>query len=251
MDIKLQDFMKNPQGKGANMPGRDMLLANLDYRFERMRDKIKMNIYTDKQVVYYHIIIPTEAEDRTNDYDVLIKFKPSDPACLIDKSYKHYFVEFFSNCPSFTYTYAYVAKLNGYLIPELFNKYEEITLSNPPTSRNPGVVFGYEKSIYYASKYILSDKQFMLKSYTKTYGQKLTPNILESIRNTSVIEEEIKRSKNVEREKRLQEKRPKKERSDQTITSHSNVKRKSNVNVIKKTQPKKSAIKKVKPIKKR
>ena len=118
--MKLHEYLKNPTGKGAIIPGKDLILTNYDYRFQVLNKKklIELNIYTNDDVVYYHMLIPTENNNRENAYDVVIKFKPVDQSSLLDKSYRQYDVEFFSNCPSFTYTYAYVAKSNGYLIPE-------------------------------------------------------------------------------------------------------------------------------------
>ena len=54
--MKIDEFLRNPVGKGAIIPGRDMLLTNLDYRMQLLEKhkKIEMNIYTNKDDVYYH-----------------------------------------------------------------------------------------------------------------------------------------------------------------------------------------------------
>ena len=155
----LEEFLKYPAGKGAIMPGKDELLKVLNIRFDFMLKKrggIDIKVYTNKDDVYYHFLIPTETLERNNVYDVVIKFTPRDKSNLLDKTYKQYNIEFFSNCPSFVFTYAYVANLNGYFIKELAGKYEPETLKYPPTSRNPGNVFGYEKSIYFDKYFFIS-----------------------------------------------------------------------------------------------
>lgn len=250
--LKIKEFLNNPLGKGATIPGRNIILTNLDYRLQILQKnkKIDLNIYTQDDMVYYHCKIPTESVDRNNYYDVIIKFKPTSEAHLIDKSYKQYDVEFFSNCPSFTYTYAYVAKLNGYLIPEFENKYEEITLKFPPVSRNPGLTFGYEKSIYFACKFLLEDKQRLLKSYVKTYGKPLTQNIFKEIKTTLLVEEEIKREKSKKKENKFIDKKTKKT-AEKAIQNFNKQQSKSNVNTIKKTTPIKNKNNKIKPIKKK
>ena len=251
--MKLHEYLKNPTGKGAIIPGKDLILTNYDYRFQVLNKKklIELNIYTNNDVVYYHMLIPTENNNRENAYDVVIKFKPVDQSSLLDKSYKQYDVEFFSNCPSFTYTYAYVAKSNGYLIPELENKYDDMILNTPPSSRNPGMIFSYEKSIYFACKYLLEDKSLLLKSHVKTYGQKLTPNTLKSIRNINKIEEDIKREKVKEKEAKKVSvdlnKKEKKKLDTYTKKASNN----TNVNVIKKKKSTINTNSKIKTIQKK
>ncbi len=254
--MKIDEFLKNPVGKGTIIPGKEQLLTNLDYRLEVLQKykEITMNIYTDKGNVYYHLIIPSENKDRTNSYDVIIKFKQTEKTEQYDQSYRQYQIEFFSNCPSFTYGYAYVANLNGYLIKELAHNYEEAVLKYPPVSRNPGLIFGYEKSIYFACKYIMSDKRVLLKSHVDSYGQPLTPAIIKSIRHMNIIEEEYKRSDKIRREERKKNRLKldkktieKKEEFKQQVINN----KAQGVNTIKKTKAKKPGPKKIKPINKK
>lgn len=250
--MKIEEYIKNPAGKGAIIPGRNLLLSNYDYRFQVLSKEksISLNIYIDKEVVYYHMLIPTESENRNNIYDVVLKFKPVDQSSLIDKTYRQYDIEFFSNCPSFTYTYAYVAKLNGYLLSELEGKYDEKIISIPPTSRNPGLIFGYEKSIYFACKHLLSDRQLLVKSYVKTHGRKLTKNVLKRIRTVSQIEEDIMREKNKYRESKKTITRSNK-KDDKKVKSFNKKETVSGVRKIEKKQSAKNKVNTVKPIKKR
>ena len=253
--MKIDEFLKNPVGKGAIIPGRDNILMNLDYRLEVLQKhkEITMNIYTTETDVYYHLIIPSENKERDCSYDIIIKFKQTEKNDKFDQSYRQYQIEFFSNCPSFTYGYAYVANINGYLIKELADRYEPAVLKYPPVSKNPGLTFGYEKSIYFACKYIMADKKVLLKSYVDTYGQKLTPAILKSIRHMNVIEEEYKRADKVRRaEKRANKVKvdnKTKERKSEVLSQYKGGV-KQNVNTVKKTKPIKSN-KKIQPIKKK
>ena len=254
--MKIDEFLKNPVGKGTIIPGKEQILMNLDYRLEVLQKykDINMSIYTDKGNVYYHLIIPSENKDRDNSYDVIIKFKQTDDKEKFDQSYRQYQIEFFSNCPSFTYGYAYVANINKYLASEFANKYEEAVLKYPPVSRNPGLVFGYEKSIYFACKFIMSNKRVLLKSHVDSYGQPLTPAIIKSIRHMNVIEEEYKRSDKIRREERNKNRLKadkktlaKKEEYKQNVINN----KAQGVNTIKKTKAKKPGPNKIKPIKKK
>lgn len=255
--MKIDEFLKNPLGKGAIMPGREQILTNLDYRLELLEKnkEITMNIYVDKNDAYYHLIIPSENKDRHNSYDVIIKFKATDKSDKFDQSYRQYQIEFFSNCPSFTYGYAYVANINGYLIKEFADKYESQVLKYPPVSKNPGLMFGYEKSIYFACSYIMKDKKVLLKSYVDSYGKPLTKEIIKSIRHMNVIEEEYKRAdkimrQDIKEQKRLKVDKKTEKRRSEVITQYKDGV-KQGVNTVKKTKAKKNGPNKIQPIKKK
>lgn len=252
--MKLDEFLKSPVGKGAIMPGKDIIVGNLNYRLQILlkNKEIKVNIYTDKDFAYYHFLIPTESDDKENEYDVIIKFKPIDKSSLIDKSYKQYAIEFFSNCPSFTYGYAYVANLNGILISEFADKYEEKVLKYPPISRNPGLTFGYEKSIYFACKYLNDNKHMLAKSYVDLYGNKLTKKVIKSIKTMNQVEEEIKRE-NKKRKAHKEDERKQNEQKEKKKHGkyvNNQPKSSSGVKTIKKTTGKKINHK-IQPMKKR
>jgi hypothetical protein len=253
--MKIDEFLKNPLGKGAIIPGREDLLRGLDYRLQVMQKHktIEMNIYTLKKDVYYHLIIPTENKDRENSYDIVIKFKRTEKSDDADQTYRQYQIEFFSNCPSFTYGYAYVANINGYLIKEFADKYEPQVLKYPPVSKNPGLTFGYEKSIYFACKYIMEDKRVLLKTYVDSYAKPLTPEIIASIRHMNVIEEEYKKADKVMRDYKRKNKvkadEKTRKRRDELVSQYQNgVKQVSNVKKIKANKP---GPKKIQPIKKK
>lgn len=244
--------MKNPAGKGAVIPGKDMFIQNFDYRYQVLskEKEFEMNIYTQGENVFYHILVPSEGEYRENKYDVIIKFKPEGLGSKLDKSYKQYNIEFFSNSPAFAYTYAYVAKLNELLINELYGKYDEKILNYPPTSRNPGLLFNYEKSIYFACKFILSDNQYLLKSYVKSHGTKLTKKIIKEIKTLSQVEEEYQRESKMKDERKSEELKKNVERED-PVKSIGKKETKSNVNKVKKITPNKKKANNITPIKKK
>ena len=72
--MKIHEYMKNPAGKGAVIPGKDMFIQNFDYRFQVLsKDKeFELNIYTQGQDVFYHILVPSESPYRENKYDVIL-----------------------------------------------------------------------------------------------------------------------------------------------------------------------------------
>lgn len=237
--MNIREYMKNPAGKGAVIPGREALLEIFNRRYITMckTKPIQLNVYTDKEIVYYHILITTEADNRDNTYDVILKFIPTSQADINDKSVRNYELKFFSNCPSFTYTYAYVAKINDILVEELSNKYDDQVLKNPPVSRNPGLIFNYEKSTYYACKFLMESNEYLNKTYIKSHGKKITKNILKEIRTDSVIEEEIMRSKRKAKEDKRKKKDAEIEQALNNRNKKQNPVKKSGVNYIKPKQP--------------
>lgn len=195
--MNIREFMNNPSGKGAVIPGKAVLLMDLDKRYNELtkNDGISEKIYNHKDIYYFHIITKTESEERDNTYDVVLKFEPVDKNMLKDGSLKNYIMKVFSNSPSFTFTYAYVAGLNGILIEELMDKFDVNILGQPPISRNPSLLFSYEKTIYFACKYLLEHNK-LNKSYLKGNSKPLKKEFFKNIRNYKQIEEEITRAKN-------------------------------------------------------
>ena len=204
--MNIKDFMKNPAGKGAVIPGRDMIIDRFNYRYGLLIKKkpFDVTIYKVKDDVLYHVIVTTEAEERWNTYDVVLKFVPTDMVAKNDTTVKNYELKVFSNCPSFTYTYAYVAKLNNMMVSELENKYDKKVLSYPPVSRNPSLTMSYEKSVYYACKFLL-ESNMLSKKYIDSHTSKTVTKLLSEIRTDSKIEEEIQRAKNKQKEAKEQE----------------------------------------------
>lgn len=203
--MNIQEYLSNPAGKGAVIPGKNALLDVYNARYKNLinRKQIKVNVYTINDDIVYHLLIPTESDKRENDYDIVLKFSPLSKNDRMDASVKNnikkYEMYMFSNCPSFTYTYAYTANLNGVLIQELKNRYDDKIIKNPPISRNPSLILNYEKSIYFACKFIL-ENNCLTMTYIKNNSKKLTKNAMNEIRNNNQIEEEIQRAKAVHKE---------------------------------------------------
>ncbi|MMZ42275.1 hypothetical protein D1872_37950 [compost metagenome] len=208
----LREFMDNPMGKGSNaIPSRQLVRDDLTRRLGtvlRHKDKkITVDIYKDGDHYFYHLTIPSESEDRRNTYDVVLEFFADElpPGVKKEKNMNHYQVRFFSNSPSFTYTYAYAFDLYGFFIKELSNKYRVQVLDNPPVTRNPAEVINYEKSIFFAVSYLLQHPRFLDKTYIETSAKRLTKEIFQrKIRTTDLIEMQIKQE-----EQRLKREREK------------------------------------------
>lgn len=200
------EYMDNPMGKGSTaIANRGLIRTNLDNRYEKLITKhhdFKCNRYFDGSRFYFHIFIPSETE-RENDYDVVIEL--SDPLGDFTKdiTLNRYVMRVFSNCPSFVFTYAYVFNKYGMLIDDLRDKYTDIVFDNEPDIKNPGQIINFEKSIYFACKYLSTHKTLLNKitlANTSSIGMKKN---FEKIRTTDTILKEIKKENNrISEEKR-------------------------------------------------
>lgn len=193
----LREYVENPMGKGSMaITGKRLILDDLDRRFNKIKKDIVCKMYNDKKNFFFHFIIPSESE-RNNTYDVVIEFCDDENKLGYDNFLYKYTLRFFSNCPSFTYTYGFVYNDNDLMINCLKNKYESIVLTDNPLFRNRQEIINYEKSIYFACKYILSDGRLQNKSYINVVGKHIThENLAKLIRNTATIKLEIDKENN-------------------------------------------------------
>lgn len=161
--MTLADFLSNPSGKGDTALNTKAIASMLDSKYERLMDnkgdKIVCKVYKvlAKEVYYVHLIIPTETE-RTNTYDVVIELSDLEGSHRNDSSIARYDARFFSNTPSFAYTYAKVYLDNDLLIPQLEDKFEDEQISQNPDTRNRFGIVGYDKYLYFGVKYVYESK---------------------------------------------------------------------------------------------
>lgn len=243
--LTFKQFLDNPMGKGSTaIPSRNLIKEDLNRRFHTLIEKKKIEFTSYKQGddYYFHFLIPSESE-RKNTYDVVIQFTPNDDSSVkSDKNISNYYVKFFSNSPSFTYTYAYTFNLYGILIEWLGKKYNKKVIEQPPVTRNLNEIVSFEKSIYFALLYLSQNNQFLTKSFLDSKSKKLDKKLLFSkIRNEDQIKLEIlKEKRRVEKEKKENEK---------SILKGKNVIKKDEKKV--ESKPKKKGINKIEPMAKK
>lgn len=257
----LFEFIDNPMGRGSNaIQSRQAIRQDLTKRLnDLMKTKdIKVSIYKPKKdgQYFFHFLIPSETDRRTNTYDVVLKFSQPEvgPDIANDKDLSRYEVEFFSNSPSFTYTYAYAFNLSNQLVQELAGKFGRTVMNRAPVTRNPFEVINYEKTIFFAAQYLMQNKELLQK---RTLAVKAKPlnikSFSQSIRNIEKIGVEVKTET-----RRLQEEDKKSAKSKQVHSNQTTKKPTSRVGVrnsgvgrikpsSKVTPKKKSGITKIKP----
>ena len=150
----LSEFLLNPFGTGNNL-NKD-ITYNSKYTAFVTKNRIRLKAVCEIEGSYYfHITIPSESLKEQNlNYDVVIRFFSDDPKIRNQNSLSAYHIQFYSNSPSFIYKYAYVYNKEGYLIKALYNKLDADYLDVPPSKTNSDLKIYYDKSIYFACRYL-------------------------------------------------------------------------------------------------
>lgn len=185
---------------------------------------------------YLHVKVPSESKKSSGyKYDVIIRFFPPNDEVSKQTHIRNYYIQFFSNSPSFMYQFAYVYKQEGFLIETLYDKLDPDYIDTPPDKTNADRNLSYDKSIYFACKF-LSDKKFRILekngplTMKKVSEKKFFSNIndFRSIKvDQTLINEERKLAKELDKgsEKKTN-------RSKGKITPSKNTSGKSSINII-------------------
>jgi len=197
----LRDFYKNPSGNDSLPP---MLVtaarAGFEKRYEilknRIRRKFPVQVYIDSErSVYFHIKIPSDTRPEM-DYDVVVH--------LLDASedgkgsLRDWECEFFSNCPSYVFNYAYAYRHKGLFVRFLSDKLGNEVLGKKPTEKNPSLEIGWDKSIFYAVETLMSNTKYTNRYWVmnKSDGLQFDPEVVfASVRPFEVIMKQLETAK--------------------------------------------------------
>lgn len=157
MDITLEQYILNPQFKSnavLNATAREAIKSDYMSRYDnlmvRERGSMNYNVFYDskKNRIFVHIKVPSETVEKFY-YDVVLEFFATENISNTENIFK-YIVKFYSNDPSFVFTYAHAFNTNGVLIEELRSKMSRKAIKEDAKVRNPGNQIGYVKTIYFA-----------------------------------------------------------------------------------------------------
>jgi len=196
--MRFDDYISNPMGrKNAVMSNREMYrnmyAEKLDKILIRENGKIDYTLYTDKDRYLIHFKIPSEVVPNFY-YDTVVEFVPNGPKSMAT-TIKDYDVKFYSNDPSFVYTFAHAFIKNDIFIRDLLPRMSKEAVRKVATEKNPSNEVGYVKSIYFA--YILMVRNSLFdKLKFKAFGQKYNRKRL--LENITHAEEKIESRKKAE-----------------------------------------------------
>lgn len=155
--MTFEQYIANPMGKGSAVMSaahREILRAQYKKKFDNilLREKGNMDyrlFYDNKMNTYWiYVKVPSELV-KDFYYDTVIKFYADETIKGGGKDLFKYYAQFFSNDPSFVYTYANVFANNNLFIGELRSKMSIQALRDKPVEKNPTNSVGYVKSLYF------------------------------------------------------------------------------------------------------
>lgn len=163
----LKEFLETPFGQ-------NMKEKNLKYedRYQAFKKNNRITVvatlkYMDR--FFIHVKVPSESQKADFSYDVVVEFDPPGEKENHDLGLDKYYVQFFSNSPGFVYRYATLYKMQGYLIESLYEKFPAGALDTLPDKANKDYELYFDSSIYYACRFILDNRVFLLGKITATY----------------------------------------------------------------------------------
>lgn len=157
--FNLINYSSNPSGKGsAIIANQKDLKEKYQNTLTNLENDIKIKWYKLKNsTLICHILLPSTSIENIK-YDILFSFKVDNLDSLNAKTLNYIPMQVFSNCPSFTYTYAYTFNKNNLLIPWLKNKIPTKVLSKNSQVRNKYNIISYEKSLYLSTLFLLDGR---------------------------------------------------------------------------------------------
>lgn len=202
--MTFRQYIDNPLGKGnAVFSQRDLFKELYTGKFDKIllreAGQIKYTLLYDnkKDEFYCHIKIPSEVVPNFY-YDVIIQFYTDNNALRALSSLTDYNVRFFSNDPSFVYTYLRVFLKNDMFLTDLKERSPKLALKEDPKVKNPNEIIGYVKSLYFAYLY-LKMKNLFNKHFYKMNGIPYDKKVLIA----NVEDAEIKISKRQDAENKI------------------------------------------------
>ena len=128
----------------------------------REHGKVDYFLYEDSETntFWAHIKVPSETVKRFY-YDIVFKFTADQSVSGLGQDLLKYNVQFYSNDPSFVFTFAHVFATNNLFIKELAPKMSKRALAEPANEKNPNGDVGYVKTIFFA--YLLMKNKGLYK----------------------------------------------------------------------------------------
>ena len=165
--MTFEEYIQNPMGaKSAVLTNRRMYQQMYEQKWDAIRVRengtIIYKLYKAKDEDYYiHFKIPSEVVPKFY-YDVIIRFYLSNGKSSNkgESTLINYDSQFYSNDPSFVYTFAHAFKENGLLIKDLESKMSKLALKQKAEERNPHDDIGYVKALYFAYLEMKRDRLF-------------------------------------------------------------------------------------------
>ena len=204
--MTFKEYITNPSGIGTAVMSYRKMYEDLYHNkwkliMTRENGAIDYTIYKSNDYYFFHIKVPSETINKFY-YDVVIKIKNGNNTSLEDEP-----AQFFSNDPSFNYTFAHAFAKHDLHIKELESKMSKLSLNKVAIEKNPQDMIGYVKTLYFA--YIVMKEKglfnkFKISNEAKKFDIKI---LLSNIENTEIkIQDRIERQEKINKEKKKEKK---------------------------------------------
>lgn len=153
--MTFDQYIQNPMGvKNAVISNREMYRTmyteKLNKILVRESGKVVYYLYKSNKKYYAYLKIPSEVVPNFY-YDVIIEFsEPKDGIKITDRTLRNYEARFYSNDPSFVFTFAHAFIKNGMFLDSFKDKMSKEAVKQNADEKNPTNQIGYVKSLYFA-----------------------------------------------------------------------------------------------------
>lgn len=179
--MTFDQYIQNPMGISNSVISnremyRSMYMEKLNRIMVREMGKVDYQLYKSKNKYYAYIKVPSEVVDKFY-YDVVIEFSPA-KKMKDDKTLKEYDVRFYSNDPSFVFTFAHAFNKNDMFIKEYSDKMSKQALKEKAKEKNRLDIVGYVKSLYFAYLIMTKYGLFNKIKYINKYDEKFLKSMI-------------------------------------------------------------------------
>ena len=218
--MTFEQYIQNPMGvKSAVLTNRKMYQNMYEQKWDAIRVRengtiiYKLYKVKDKEDYYIHFKIPSEVVPKFY-YDVIIRFYlvPGKSSNKGEPTLINYESQFYSNDPSFVYTFAHAFKENNLLIKDLEPKMSKLALKTKAEMRNPHDDIGYVKALYFAYLEMKKDRLFnkvIWNNNSVVYNKSIWNNTVthadDKVKDRQEKGEAIKKKEKAEQKKKKKE----------------------------------------------
>lgn len=207
MKMTFDQYIINPMGIKNSVFSNKELYRNLytdkfNKLLVRETGRILYRLYFSENGKFYiYLKIPSEIVELFY-YDTVIEFSTEDDHIKLENNLTNYDIKFYSNDPSFVFTFAHAMKSNDLFIKDFETKMSKQALDKVAVEKNPKSEIGYVKSLYFA---YLTIKKYSLfnKVAFKAEGEKYNKGRVMDL----ITHSDIKIQQRIEGEQRLNKKK--------------------------------------------
>lgn len=184
----LGEFMNSPFGVSTTETKATAEKYEEKYKQLAQEKKIYCENWTESDGMYMiHIKVPSESQNGLW-YDVVVQFFTDDEQLAKQNNLERYYIQFFSNSPSFIYQYAALYKVHGYLIDSLYDKMDPEYSNMLPDKVNPDYKMSYDKSLFFACRFLQDNNYNILrKTGIRLYKKVNMMKFLRSIKDYEMV----------------------------------------------------------------